>query len=190
MNKFIELFRKKEVDEIHIEKSLEFTHDFFSEHINEEFDWKFNIAGVYIDETIHGKIYDDKIIYKIRPHFIRGLTYKTIIDFASTSQTSCKLTVIRNSLEYYKRLFLLLIALSIIIFSTIFFTTNEYKITIDGVSRIVEGHPYPIFIFPFIFSVSMIFTYFRIKSAKRNAEYFFKNILDELNELWKSRYCT
>jgi hypothetical protein len=172
-NSFFKKFFPKESDIIPVDKPLESVYNYICGHINEKFDWGINI----IDESIHGKCYSNKIIYKIRPRFTNGIYYKTEIDFVSTSDNACKLIINRNSLKLYRNLWSIIIILSIPFFIFLAFGLNQYTVTINGVSRITEGHPYWILGFPVLFGVIMLIFYFCIKSAKRKAEIFLNNIL-------------
>jgi hypothetical protein len=170
----------REIDVIIINKPLKSVYDHIKEHINERIDWGIKFGGFYIDESIHGKCYYNKIIYKVRPPFSQGIYYKTIINFESTSNEYCKLIVNRNSLKLYRNLWLFIIILSILLFFIMAISSNEYIVTSNEVSKIVEGHPYWLLGFPILLGIILFIFYFSIKSAKRKAEIFLNNIIFKL----------
>ena len=129
---------------------------------------------------MHGKCYPNRIILKLRPSFTNSFKYKTTVDFRETSGKSCELTVTKNSLKYYINTWLLLGILSVPFFVYKAFTANTYTMTINGVSRTVEGHPYWVLLFPVVLALVLIAMYFSVKAAKRKSEEFLIALLGEL----------
>ena len=180
----VSLFKRifqKEIKKVSVNVPSNVIYDYIRKHINEKIDWGFNISGYYLNKSLHGKCYEDKIIYYVRPPSTSGFRYKTIIKFDSALSNTCELTVIRNSLKYYIHSWLIILFLLIPVFIFSTFNTHEYTVTVNGVTNIVEGHPYWVLGFPLLFCIIMTIFYFCIKSSKTKAESFFDNIIINFN---------
>ncbi|MCL2800353.1 MAG: hypothetical protein FWD28_01160 [Treponema sp.] len=102
------------------------------------------------DHNTYGRVSGNKIIYYNRPMYTQGIKYKTTLTFNSYENNSCKIIVERTRILFFVILWLIVTVLSFAIFSINIFSTDSYTITINDISRVADGRPYNLYVFPFI----------------------------------------
>jgi hypothetical protein len=171
----------KEYDELIIKLPVKKAFSIVRQMIKEKIQIVITVFGVEKeDHNIYGRVCDNKIIYYNRPMNTQGIRYKTILTFNAYENDSCKIIIERTKILFYILLWLIVTVLSFIIFSLIIFNTDNYITTSNNVSKIVNEHPYYMFIFPSI--ISFIFLIFipLMYGQKRNSYSIYYRIMDKL----------